>query len=153
MCLCMCVCADVEFSSGGNIGTIVGIVIAVLVFIVALIATISIILYMVWRYRKEGKLDSCSCSALSCCTCSCLSLCVALKNVKMPTKRQHTSNRNGVLTEQQRTADEEIEVQIYSTVHKKPKKAESPPSLPPFTLTETELSELMCSEEAKTSPH
>ena len=151
LCLCTCVCIDGSFPSSSNSGMIVGIVIAVLVFIIALIATVSIILYMVWRYRKDGKLDSCSCSALSCGACSCLALCVALKNVKMPIKRHHNSNRNGVLTERQHTAND-IEVQVYSTVHKTPKKAESPPPLPPLTLTETELSELMCSEEAEMSP-
>ena len=148
--------ADGGLEGESNGGLIVGVVIAVLVFIIALVATISVILLMVWRYHKDGKLDSCSCYSLSCRACSCVAVRAALGRVRMPTtkrgtEQQHT-NKNGDLVEQTHTIDT-TENQVYSVVQKSPKKAESPPPPPPMTLTEMELSELMGPEEdADASP-
>ena len=102
---------------------------------------------MVWRYRKNGKLDSCSCSELSCGSCSCLALLAAVRGVKLPTRHQENLNKNGrAVDDDNRISDTNTE--LYSVVQKPPKRIGlSPPPLPPITLTETELTELMNTDE------
>lgn len=138
---------DPPTTNSDESGMIVGVIVGVLLFIVVLLViTVAIIAWMIWRYRRNGKLDTCD--AFSC--GSCLSVCARMKPIKMPRKRRQNLHRNG-LPEQQYRADH-IEVEVYSTVQKSPKKVESPPPLPPQTLTETELDDLMTPNSVDASP-
>ena len=130
-------------SSSDNGGLIAGVMIAALLFLIILAATLFIIGWMIWRYRKNNKLDSFY-------TCSCFSACARLKEVKMPVMRRHRSHQNGSSDGRQYTA-QDIEVQIYSTVQKPSKTRSPPPPLPPQTLTEIELDELMKQDDVKDS--
>jgi hypothetical protein len=132
-------------SGGRNSGVIAGVVIALLLLI-ALIVCLVVVFWMVWRYRKRGKLDLWSCRELSCGSCSCLPLLAALRGVKLPTRHRENSNKNGMTLRENRIADTNTE--IYSVVQKPLKKTDaSPPPLPPLMLTETELNELMSIDE------
>lgn len=138
---------DPRPSSGGDdSGMIVGVVIALLLFVIILIVTLAVLAWMICRYRKNGKLDTCD--AFSCGLC--LSTCARLKNIKIPLKQRQNLNRNG-LSEQRYRADH-IEVEVYSSVQKPPKKVESPPPLPPQTLTEMELNDIMNPMDTDASP-
>lgn len=137
-------------SSGQSSGMVAGIVVAVLLFLIVLIATLAIIVWMIWWYHKNGKLDSCN--TFSCGTCSCLSVCTRFKNFKMPVARRHDLNKNGSVAAERGYAANDIEVDIYSSVQKPSGKGESPPPLPPHTLTETELDNLMSASDEETSP-
>ena len=149
MCVCVCTCVGESSSNGSDSGMIAGIVITLLLVIIIVI-TLIIIFWMLWRYRKKGKLDSCPCSNLSCSSCSCLTVFGGLKNIKFPSRQQRrTSDKNGVAMEDINHLTD-TNAAIYSVVQKplKPKKTEeSPPPLPPLTLTETELNELMSVDE------
>ena len=146
---CVYVCVGDDSSSEGSKGAMIaGILVAVLLTLLVLVVTVVIIVWMLWRFRRDGKLDMCTCPCSAiCATCSCLSVCAGIKNVKIPLKRHQRSDKNRSLDEQNYQSDD-IEVQLYSTVQKPPKKkAGSPPPLPPLTLTETELNDLMSTEE------
>ena len=123
-----------------NSGMIAGVVIAVLLLVIALTATLIVIVWMIWRYRRNGKLDSCD--MVSCCTCSCWSTCARVKNISIPLKRRHYPNANGS-SAKPRFRDDDVEVQVYSSVQKPARGVDSPPPLPPQTLTEMELDDLM----------
>ena len=128
-------------SSPGDGGLIAGVVIAALLFLIILAATLIIIGWMIWRYCKNNKLDSFY-------TCSCFSACAQLKEVKMPVMRRHRSHQNGSSNDRQYTA-QDIEVQLYSTVQKPSKAKSPPPPLPPQTLTEIELDDMMIQDDVK----
>ena len=121
-------------------------IVITLLLVIIIVVTLIIIFLMVWRYRKSGKLDSCTCSTLSC--TSCLALFAGIKDIKLPTRRHRSnSTKNGVaMTDINHTED--TNAAIYSVVQKPLKKKDSsPPPLPPLTLTETELNELMSVDE------
>ena len=143
-------------SRGSNGGVVAAVVITLLILIALIIVTTIVIIWMVWRYRKKGKLDSCSCRDLPCTWCSCVPLFAALRGIKLPKRHRENLNKNGTTLDEgnHRTADTNTE--LYSVVQKPLKKIDStplnkmessPPPLPPLTLTETELNELMSVDE------
>ena len=109
-------------------------VIAILLFLIVLGATLVIIIWMIWRYLKtNNKWDSWWDSFR------------AAARAKISPRSAPSTLENGSSSMQRRYTADDIEVQVYSAVSKKT--TESPPPLPPQTLTEVELKELMKKDE------